>query len=51
MKIFKNRMLAISSRASVRIHLTNVAGASASQLLQSLLPTLEGNLNIVVERI
>lgn len=40
-----------STRMSVRIHLTNVAGAGASQLLQSLLPALESVPNVVVDRI
>lgn len=42
---------AISRRAPVRLHLTNVAGAGASQLLQSLLPALERDPGVVVERI
>lgn len=33
----------INSPGAVRIHLTNVAGAGASQLLQSLLPALEAD--------
>lgn len=41
----------ISRRPLVRIHLTNVAGAGASQLLQSLLPALERDSGVVVERI
>lgn len=43
--------VAISRRARVRLHLTNVAGAGASQLLQSLLPALERDPGVVVERI
>jgi hypothetical protein len=43
--------VAISRRGRVRLHLTNVAGAGASQLLQSLLPALERNPCVVVERI
>jgi len=35
----------------VRFHLTNVIGAGASQLLLSLLPAFERNLNLVVEKI
>lgn len=42
---------AIFRRAPVRLHLTNVAGAGASQLLQSLLPALERDPGVVVERI
>jgi glycosyltransferase involved in cell wall biosynthesis len=42
---------AITRRAPVRLHLTNVAGAGASQLLQSLLPALERDPGFVVERI
>lgn len=38
-------------RTPIRLHLTNVAGAGASQLLQSLLPALEGDSTFVVERI
>lgn len=41
----------VFSRTPVRIHLTNVAGAGASQLLQSLLPALERDPGVVVERI
>ena len=44
-------MTGTSSRASVRLHLTNVAGAGASQLLQSLLPALERDPCVTVERI
>lgn len=40
-----------SRRVSVRLHLTNVAGVGASQLLQSLLPALERDPGVVVERI
>lgn len=43
--------VAISRRPPVRLHLTNVAGAGASQLLQSLLPALERDPGVVVERI
>lgn len=43
--------VAISRRPPVRLHLTNVAGAGASQLLQSLLPALERNPDVFVERI
>ena len=43
--------VAISRRPLVRLHLTNVAGAGASQLLQSLLPALERDSGVVVERI
>lgn len=42
---------AISRRVPVRLHLTNVSGAGASQLLQSLLPALERDPGVVVERI
>ena len=42
---------ASSSPTTVRLHLTNVAGAGASQLLQSLLPALERDPEVVVERI
>ena len=35
----------------VRLHLTNVAGTGASQLMQSLLPELERDPGVVVERI
>lgn len=41
----------ISPRTTVRLHLTNVAGAGASQLLQSLLPALESDPSVTVERI
>ena len=40
-----------SSRTPVRLHLTNVAGAGASQLLQSLLPALERDPGVIVQRI
>lgn len=40
-----------SSKIPVRLHLTNVAGAGASQLLQSLLPALECDQGVIVERI
>ena len=43
--------VAISRRLPVRLHLTNVAGAGASQLLQSLLPALERDPRVVVARI
>ena len=43
--------IAISRRNPVRLHLTNVTGAGASQLLQSLLPALEDVQNVKVERI
>jgi len=36
-------------RTSIRVHLTNVVGAGASQLLLSLLPALEANRNTHVE--
>ncbi len=39
------------SKVPVRIHLTNVTGAGASQVLQSLLPALESDLSVTVERI
>jgi len=39
------------NQKSVRVHLTNVAGVGASQLLQSLLPELENCRGIVVEHI
>ncbi len=42
---------AISRRSPVRLHLTNVAGVGASQLLQSLLPALERDPGVVIERI
>lgn len=42
---------AMSCRYPVRLHLTNVAGVGSSQLLQSLLPALERDLGVVVERI
>lgn len=51
MRIVKSRMTAKSSRTPVRLHLTNVAGAGASQLLQSLLPALERDPYVAVERI
>lgn len=35
----------------IRLHLTNVAGAGATQLLESLLPAIELNANVIVERI
>lgn len=35
----------------VRLHLTNVAGAGASQLLLSLLPALERDVSVLVQRI
>lgn len=44
-------MTTSSSRTAVRLHLTNVAGAGASQLLQSLLPALESDLGFIIERI
>ena len=40
-----------SRRAAVRLHLTNVAGVGATQLLQSLLPALERNPDFEVKRI
>lgn len=40
-----------SNRPLVRLHLTNVVGAGATELLQSLLPALESNSEIFVERI
>jgi glycosyltransferase involved in cell wall biosynthesis len=40
-----------SGRTSVRVHLTNVVGAGASQLLLSLLPALESNQNTCVEEL
>lgn len=43
--------VSISRRSPVRLHLTNVAGAGASQLLLSLLPALERDPGVVVERI
>lgn len=43
--------VSISHRPPVRLHLTNVAGAGASQLLQSLLPALERDPGVMVERI
>lgn len=43
--------VAFFRRAPIRLHLTNVAGAGASQLLQSLLPALERDSRVVVERI
>lgn len=51
MKIVKSRMTAAFSSTPVRLHLTNVAGAGASQLLQSLLPALERDPGVMVERI
>ena len=45
------RMSKKSCHSLVRIHLTNVAGAGASQLLQSLLPALEEDPDISVESI
>jgi len=36
---------------SIRLHLTNVAGAGATQLLLSLLPALERDTDVVIERI
>jgi glycosyltransferase involved in cell wall biosynthesis len=39
------------SKTSVRLHLTNVTGVGASQLLQSLLPVLERDSLVKVERI
>lgn len=41
----------VSPPTPVRLHLTNVAGAGASQLLQSLLPALESDPSFAVERI
>ena len=41
----------LTSRPSVRLHLTNVAGAGASQLVQSLLPSLERHPGFFIERI
>jgi hypothetical protein len=38
-------------RTSVRVHLTNVVGAGASQLLLSLLPALESNQNTCMEEL
>lgn len=38
-------------RILIRLHLTNVRGAGATQLLQSLLPALEGDRRFFVERI
>lgn len=43
--------VATPRRPPVRLHLTNVAGAGASQLLQSLLPALERDPGVVVKRI
>jgi glycosyltransferase involved in cell wall biosynthesis len=40
-----------TQQLSVRLHLTNVAGAGATQLLLSLLPSLESNLKYPVEAI
>lgn len=40
-----------ANKTPVRLHLTNVAGAGASQLLQSLLPALERDPLVFVERI
>jgi len=42
---------ASSPGALVRLHLTNVNGAGASQLLLSLLPALESDLDVVIESI
>lgn len=44
-------MTTIPSGDPVRIHLTNVAGAGASELLQSLLPALENDPIVTVQRI
>jgi glycosyltransferase involved in cell wall biosynthesis len=44
-------MTTISTQSTVRLHLTNVAGAGASQLLLSLLPALEADTRITVQRI
>ncbi|MDD5247879.1 MAG: glycosyltransferase [Rhodocyclaceae bacterium] len=44
-------MNSAASRIPVRLHLTNVVGAGASQLLQSLLPALERDPGVKVERI
>ncbi|OED51001.1 hypothetical protein ACH42_00295 [Endozoicomonas sp. (ex Bugula neritina AB1)] len=41
----------VSSNNSVRLHLTNVIGAGATQLLQSLLPALECDAKYFIERI
>jgi hypothetical protein len=40
-----------SSHNKVRLHLTNVAGIGASQLLESLLPALERDVRVTVDRI
>lgn len=40
-----------AGRLPVRLHLTNVAGAGATQLLQSLLPALEQDPGVLIERI
>ena len=40
-----------TNRSSVRLHLTNVTGAGASQLLQSLLPALERDSDFAIEKI
>ena len=45
------RTEALSDPQTVRLHLTNVVGAGATQLLQSLLPALECDPGVVVERI
>jgi glycosyltransferase involved in cell wall biosynthesis len=42
---------ALPLRAPVRLHLTNVTGAGATQLLQSLLPALEDVQDVRIERI
>ncbi len=41
----------VPHRKPVRLHLTNVAGAGATQLLLSLLPALENNKETFIERI
>lgn len=40
-----------AARTPVRLHLTNVTGAGAVQLLQSLLPALEADPQVVIERL
>lgn len=51
MSDLKNVVSSVLSKVPVRIHLTNVTGAGASQVLESLLPSLEDDLSVVVERI